>query len=304
MRYYNIIKNIPTYKNKDINPIFNKSIDIIKLKAEFNNHLVKGSGVFLIKNVIDNKIIEETNNTINNIIQTQKKPDNDHFSDNLRIWNFYEKFCIKNPQLFINYHKNPLFNIIFQSYLGPKYEVTSQINIVKPNSKSQIFHRDYHLGLMELHEILKYPLNIQESSKNLSLQALICHTPMDKLNGSTKLIPFSQKNKNGYIDIKSQEEIEKCGNNFVQLDTDIGDIIIFSPAVYHAAGSNRATSNRIGNILQINSAFSKPMEIVDKKKIQTIVERNIKHCILNDLEKECIYEIVTNNYVYPQKLDN
>ena len=74
--------------------------------------------------------------------------------------------------------------------------------------------------------------------------------------------------------------------------------------MYHAAGGNKDISNRIGNILQINSAFSKPMELVDKKKIKKIVEENINNCMLNDLEKECIYEIVINNYGYPQKLDN
>lgn len=302
---HNLIKNIPVIKNIDFNPVFNRYIknDIEKLKNEINNTLVNGCGILVIKDVIPINVITETNKLIDNILSRQIIPNNDHFSNNLRIWNFFEKFCIQSPELFINYFKNPVFNLIFQSYMGPKYNVSSQINIVEPGSKSQIFHRDYHLGLMNYEEIKKYPLNIHKSSKNLTLQCLIAHSNINKFNGSTKLIPYSQNIENGYLDIKNDKTIKKCEENYIQLNLNVGDILFFNPAVYHAAGSNKTYHNRIGNIIQINSAFSIPMEAYNNNLIKKIVSNSIKRLNLSQVEINGLEEMIFDKYEYPKKLD-
>ena len=302
---HNIIKNIPIIKNSVFNPIFNRLIpkEIHQIKKELNNTLVNESGILVVKNVIPIKLINKTNKLIDDILYKQIIPENDHFSNNLRIWNFFEKFCINNPELFINYFKNPVFNLVFQSYLGPKYTVSSQINIVEPGSKSQIFHRDYHLGLMDYNDIEKYPKNIQISSSNLTLQCLIAHTNINKFNGSTKLLPYSQKIETGYLDIKKEKTLINCEENYIQLNLNAGDVLFFNPAVYHAAGSNNSFYNRIGNILQINSAFSVPMEVYNYNLIKKKVSNNLTGINLKKSEFEGLKEMIFNKYEYPKKLD-
>ena len=298
----NISKSIQIFKTSNL--IKQTSVKSkIRIKNKFNNILVNGSGAFVIKRLVPPSIVEKTNILIMDIIQKQIKPENDHFSNNQRIWNFYEKFCAQNPKLFINYFRNPIFNLVIQSYLGPKYEISSQVNIVEPDSKSQIFHRDYHLGLMDIDEIIKYPDNIHKSSSNLTLQCLIAHTQITKENGATKFVPFSQKITNGYIDIHRHHTIKKCNENFIQLEMQPGDALFFNPALFHAAGNNNSKYNRIANILQINSAFSKSMESVNYNLLQKLVKNELKNIHLNKNEFDNIYEIIFNKYNYPRNLD-
>lgn len=302
---YKITKNIPIFNSSNLNPIKNKEIiqNIDKIKYEINKILVNGPGILVVKDLVTKNTISEVNKKIDSIAKNQNATKNDHFSNNIRIWNFYEKFCILSPQLFVNYFKNPIFDIVFQSFLGPKYQVSSQINIVKPNSKAQQFHRDYHLGLMTYEEALKFPQNIHTSSKNLSLQCLIAHTNINSINGSTKLIPYSQNKIDGYLDIHSNEEIEKCEEHAVQLNLDKGDVLFFNPAVYHAAGDNQSNKDRIGNILQINSAFSIPMELVNQELIKERLSKILTKLNLHEYELSAINEMVFNNYNYPKNLD-
>ena len=302
---YKITKNIPIFNSSNLNPTKNPGIiqNIDKVKYEINKILVDGPGILVVKDLIKKDRIDEVNEKIDSIAKYQNDTKNDHFSNNIRIWNFYEKFCILSPQLFVNYFKNPIFDIVFQSFLGPKYQVSSQVNIVKPNSKAQQFHRDYHLGLMSYEEARKFPPNIHTSSKNLSLQCLIAHTNINSINGSTKLIPYSQNNIEGYLDIHSNKEIKKCEKHAVQLDLDKGDVLFFNPAVYHAAGDNQSNNDRIANILQINSAFSIPMESVNQELIKERLSKILPKLNLHKYELFGLNEMVFNNYNYPKNLD-
>lgn len=303
---FKVVQSIPFYKNKEINPSLNPQIlnNLGELKEEINYVLVNGPGILIIKNLIDKNLVNYSNLVIDNITNKQKPTKNDHFSNNLRIWNFYEKFSIQSPTTFIHYHKNPILNLVVDSYLGPKYQISSQINIVKPGSKSQVFHRDYHLGLMELDEIKKYPPNIQTSSMNLTLQGLIAHSDINKINGSTKFVPFSQNNKKGYLEIKNKKIIKECEQNYLQLNLEKGDAVFFNPAIYHAAGENNDNKDRIANIFQFNSAFSKPMEKVNNNLIKKSVNNHILNSSLDYYELHNIYSFVYDNYNYPKNLDN
>jgi ectoine hydroxylase-related dioxygenase (phytanoyl-CoA dioxygenase family) len=49
----------------------------------------------------------------------------------------------------------------------------------------------------------------------------------------------------------------------VSVPLQLGDGLFFNPALFHAAGQNTSASiERIANLLQISSAFGKPMELV------------------------------------------
>ena len=295
-----VIKSIPIYCNYHL---LNNLHHFKAIKSEFNHNLTKGPGIVVIKNLINYDTIKSTNQEIYKIIDNQKDPLNDHFSNNQRIWNFYEKFCKSNTDLFISYFKNPILDLISSSYLGPKYEITNQINIVKPESKAQIFHRDYHLGLMDEKMLEEYPFNIHISSPNLTLQGLVAHSDINPINGSTKFIPFSQLRKYGFKMIKKERVLEICEKNYIQLELNIGDGVFFNPAVFHAAGDNNDSNDRIANLFQINSAFSKPMELVDNKLIKNLVTDRLNFNNLSYNETSTINNIIFNKYEYPKILD-
>lgn len=53
-------------------------------------------------------------------------------------------------------------------------------------------------------------------------------------------------------------------DNFVAAPLDMGDGLFFNPALFHAAGRNDSKDvQRSANLLQISSAFGKPMEMID-----------------------------------------
>ena len=79
--------------------------------------------------------------------------------------------------------------------------------------------------------------------------------------------------------------------------------MFFNPAVYHAAGSNKTYHNRIGNIIQINSAFSIPMEAYNNNLIKKIVSNSIKRLNLSQVEINGLEEMIFDKYEYPKKLD-
>ena len=44
-----------------------------------------------------------------------------------------------------------------RAWLGPGYQIATQLNVVRPGGKAQQPHRDYHLGFMSGEEMLEYP---------------------------------------------------------------------------------------------------------------------------------------------------
>ena len=54
----------------------------------------------------------------------------------------------------------------------------------------------------------------------------------------------------------------------MQLPLRKGDAAFFNPALFHAAGHNRTRDvRRLGNLLQVSSAYGRAMESVDRVKI-------------------------------------
>ena len=63
----------------------------------------------------------------------------DHFGKpgaNDRIWNAAQKLALHAPQVFAEYYANDALAVICQAWLGPRYQVTSQVNVVNPGGKA------------------------------------------------------------------------------------------------------------------------------------------------------------------------
>jgi ectoine hydroxylase-related dioxygenase (phytanoyl-CoA dioxygenase family) len=199
----------------------------------------------------------------------------DHFAKpgaNDRVWNALEKLAIRAPEVFVDYYANEIIALVSSAWLGPNYQVTSQINVVNPGGQAQTVHRDYHLGFQTNEQAERYPAHVHDLSPVLTLQGAVAHTDMPVESGPTQYLPHSQKYRLGYLAWRRPEVREYFEANFVQLPLQKGDAAFFNPALFHAAGTNRSSDiRRMANLLQVSSAFGRAMESVDREKVANAV---------------------------------
>lgn len=279
--------------------------------AELNACLRSGPGVFAIRNMFDDlAAIEKSTGLFERIIREEKENgfgQGDHFGNNERIWNSFQKVCLKDPQAFIQYYGNPLIGLVSNAWLGPFYQITAQVNNVKPGSKAQASHRDYHLGFQALEDVARFPAPIQIMSQYLTLQGAIAHTDMPLESGPTLLLPFSQQYPPGYMAYGLDGFIEYFNAHCVQLPLNRGDGLFFSPALFHGAGTNQSATDRMANLLQISSAFGRPMESVGTHQMINAIypvllnqhrEKGLEERFMKD-----ILAAVADGYSFPTNLD-
>jgi ectoine hydroxylase-related dioxygenase (phytanoyl-CoA dioxygenase family) len=66
-------------------------------------------------------------------------------------------------------------SLLSRAWLGPGYQVTSQVNVVNPGGASQVAHRDYHLGVQSSAAVEQYPSHVHRLSPGLTLQGAVAH---------------------------------------------------------------------------------------------------------------------------------
>ena len=261
-------KNVLIYEGDRIRSLMDNGLSEKKLKAELNKCLNEGPGVLVIKGVYrELSVIDNTTDVFMSIIEEEKragKAEGDHFGSNERIWNSLQKLCLRDPALFIAYFGEPILALISNAWLGPFYQITAQVNNVKPGSASQSPHRDYHLGFQSDKIVAQFPAQIQVMSQYLTLQGAIAHTDMPLEAGPTLFLPFSQQFLAGYMAYRDPSFVDYFKEHYVQLPLEKGDAVYFSPALFHGAGTNTQTTDRLANLVQISSAFGRPMETVDR----------------------------------------
>ncbi|MBT6854501.1 MAG: phytanoyl-CoA dioxygenase, partial [Nitrospina sp.] len=226
---------------------------------------------------------------------------------NERIWNALQKFCERDPEAFVAYYNNPVLRFISEAWLGPFFQMTSQVNIIKPGGQAQLPHRDYHLGFQDDSLVAEFPISSQMLSQFLTLQGAVAHTDMNTSAGPTLLLPFSQQYPLGYMAWRDSEFIEYFQHNAVQLPLKKGDAVFFSPALFHAGGNNTESSDRIANLLQVSSAFGKPMESVDRTKMTKLIYPVLlagkQAKLLSPEETISVCASVVDGYSFPTNLD-
>ena len=169
----------------------------------------------------------------------------DHFGKagaNDRIWNAAQKLALHAPEVFAEYYANDTLALVSQAWLGPRYQVTSQVNVVNPGGAAQVPHRDYHLGFVNADQLSAYPAHLHRMSAALTLQGAVAHCDMPLESGPTMLLPYSQRFAAGYVAFYRPEFIEYFAEHHVQMPLRKGDAVFFNPALYHGAGAN--TSDR------------------------------------------------------------
>ncbi|HEX9170550.1 MAG TPA: phytanoyl-CoA dioxygenase family protein, partial [Roseiarcus sp.] len=246
-----------------------------ELMAEWVEALTDGPGIIAIRGAFaDLTAIDRTNDHFWAIIEEERKSNvggGDHFAKpgaNDRIWNALEKLCLRDPAAFALYYGNAVSAAVSEAWLGPSYQITSQLNVVNPGGAAQVAHRDYHLGFQSPQVIERYPAHVHRISPVLTLQGAVAHCDMPLETGPTLYLPFSQSYLPGYMATARAEFRDYFERRRVQLPLAKGDAVFFNPALFHAAGTNRSKDvRRIANLLQVSSAFGRAMESVDRLKM-------------------------------------
>ena len=242
--------------------------------GEIATVLHRGSGIVTIRRAVERDPLDRTTAVFRQFVDEQRagaEPEGDFFAAagaNDRIWNALEKLAMASPDCFVDYYASEAVALVCEAWLGPAYQVTSQINVVNPGGVAQSPHRDYHLGFMSDESAAVYPVHTHSLSPLLTLQGAVAHGDMPVASGPTKLLPHSQKYPPGYVVWKQPAVIELFEARHVQLPLGSGDAVFFCPAVFHAAGSNHTTDvKRMANLLQVSSAFGRTMESIDRTRM-------------------------------------
>jgi ectoine hydroxylase-related dioxygenase (phytanoyl-CoA dioxygenase family) len=284
------------------------------VQAELARALTDGPGIVVLAGAFpDPAVVDRATAVFEALIAEQKAAGvtgGDHFAKpgaNDRVWGALDKFAVRHPEAFAEYYGNDVLALVAEAWLGPGYQVTSQINVVNPGGQAQVAHRDYHLGFMSAEQSREFPAHVHRLSPALTLQGAVAHCDMPVVTGPTMYLPHSQKYAPGYLGFHLPEFTAYFDEHFVQLPLRKGDAAFFNPALFHGAGTNHSTDvRRMANLLQISSAFGRAMEAVDR----TAMCRAL-YPVLLDLEARGADERTVRNvvaasaegYAFPTNLD-
>ena len=245
------------------------------VQTELADALLHGPGIVMLKRAFtDHSTVDRASEVFNALIEDQHESGaaaGDHFATpgaNDRVWNALEKLAIREPTVFAQYYANDIIALVSSAWLGPGYQMTSQVNVVNPGGKAQTVHRDYHLGFQSDERLAQYPAHVHRLSPMLTLQGAIAHCDMPLESGPTLYLPYSHKYAPGYLACRRPEFREYFQRHHVQMPLAKGDAVFFNPALFHAAGENRSAGiKRMANLLQVSSPFGRAMESVDRLRM-------------------------------------
>ena len=118
--------------------------------------MTDGPGVLAIRGAIpDTAVVDRATAAFEGMIADERAAGGrvgDHVAKagvNDRVWNALEKLAVRDPGTFVDYYANEIIALLSRAWLGPGYQVTSQVDVVRPGGQAQDPHRDYHLGFLE-----------------------------------------------------------------------------------------------------------------------------------------------------------
>ncbi len=281
----------------------------------FNHIWAHGAGVLVLQNLFDDAaLLEATTAQFQAMIEAEKLSGlavGDHFAKpgaNDRVWNALEKLCLAAPGVFAAYYGNPLLALVCEAWLGPAYQVTSQVNCVNPGGAAQRAHRDYHLGFLSPAQGAQYPVHVHTMSPFLTLQGAVAHVDMPLQSGPTLYLPHSQKFASGYLVADLPQFQAFFDAHRIQLPLKKGDAVFFNPALLHAAGHNQSADiRRMANLLQVSSAFGRAMESVDRTRMaQRLYPTLLALQASGNLSSDAAHSAIAacaEGYAFPTNLD-
>lgn len=267
-----IEQNVPIYDGRNVAELSAEAR--ADLQAELVEAMLEGPGIVVFSGAFGAKSIADTTVRFHEMIAEQREAGvagGDHFAKpgaNDRIWRVQQKLAERDPSAYMDYYANPVLELISEAWLGPMYQVTSDLNVVNPGGDAQSAHRDYHLGFMSTEQAERFPAHIHRFASQLTLQGAVAHCDMPLESGPTLYLPYSQRYELGFLATGRPEFQRYFTEHHVQLPLAAGDAVFLNPALFHAAGSNRSADiRRMANLLQISSAFGRAMGMLDRARM-------------------------------------
>ena len=307
-----IVHNVPVYDCAALAPRLGDPADRRRLMAEWAAGLMQGAGVLVLRGASPKTApIDAATDIYTAIIAEEKgRAAGDHFAAggaNDRVWNSLQKLCLRAPEVFAAYFGNPVIAAVCEAWLGAGYQMTAQVNLVRPGGKAQTAHRDYHLGFQTAEAARAYPAHVHDLSAVLTLQGAIAHCDMPVESGPTKLLPFSQMFRPGYLAYRLPAFAALFEARCIQLPLAKGDALFFNPALFHAAGENRSADiQRMANLLQVSSPFGRAMEAVDRDAMCRAlypVLRAMPDAQMAPAARQAAIAACAEGYAFPTNLD-
>ena len=284
------------------------------VQAELVRALLDGPGIVVFSGAYaDTTVVDRATEVFEELITEQKASGaaaGDHFAKpgaNDRVWGAPDKLAVRDPDVFAAYYGNDVLSLISEAWLGPGYQVTSQVNVVNPGGTAQVAHRDYHLGFMSAEQSGAYPAHVHLLSPALTLQGAVAHCDMPVETGPTMYLPHSQKYAPGYLAFHLPEFTRYFDDHFVQLPLRKGDAAFFNPSLFHGAGTNRSADvRRMANLLQVSSAFGRAMESVDRTAMCRALFPTLRRLRADGVPDATLRNVVAasaEGYAFPTNLD-
>jgi ectoine hydroxylase-related dioxygenase (phytanoyl-CoA dioxygenase family) len=296
-------------------PVTGQAEERRAVMAEISHALMEGPGVVAFRGAFrDGSVIDRASAVFEEIIAEQHAAgtaSGDHFAKpgaNDRIWNALEKLALRDPQAFADYYSNDVIALASRSWLGPDYQVTSQVNVVNPGGQAQVPHSDYHLGFMGREQNEAFPAHVHRLSPALTLQGAVAHCDMPLETGPTFYLPHSQKFPLVYLAWRRPDFAGYVQAHKVQLALAKGDAVFFNPALLHGAGTNVTTDvRRMANLLQVSSAFGRAMETVDRTSMATalfpVLAEGHRTGSMDEAAIDNVIAASAEGYAFPTNLD-
>ncbi len=307
-------QNVPVYDGARLRAELSRPAGRVAVEAELAGALLDGPGIVVLAGAFDDLwVVDQATRQFEAIIIAERAaggPAGDHFAaagQNDRIWNALQKLALRAPGVFADYYANDLIATAFRAWLGPGYQVASQVNVVNPGGAAQQVHRDYHLGFASDTEAARYPAHVHRLSPVLILQGAVAHTDMPAETGPTMYLPHSQKYLPGYLAYRRPEFRQYFEAHRVQLPLRKGDAVFFNPALFHAAGANRTAGvRRMANLLQVSSAFGRAMEAIDRSAMSLAVSPALQAMADDGASPAAVANVIAacaEGYAFPANLD-
>ncbi|NHA67196.1 phytanoyl-CoA dioxygenase family protein [Phycicoccus flavus] len=308
-----IEQEVLVYEAASLRPLLADETEGDAVRAEIADALAEGPGIVVLAGAFEAGVVGRVTEAFERIIAQEKASGQmagDHFASpgaNDRMWNGLEKLAVADPEAFVAYYANDMVALASGAWLGPAYQVTSQVNVVNPGGKGQTVHRDYHLGFQSPEVTGRYPGRVHDVSPLLTLQGAVAHCDMPVESGPTLYLPHSQKYSRGYLAYWLPEFQDYFLSHHVQLPLTLGDAVFFNPALFHAAGSNHtADVRRMANLLQVSSAFGRAMETVDRDRVvRAVYPALLAACESGMGETDAAHVVAASaeGYAFPTNLD-
>ena len=313
-----ILKGVPIYDGRALRAAQAASADPQswrrQLMVELANVWRSGPGVLVVQGLLpDAAVVDAASVEFRALIKESQAAGygGDHFAKpgaNDRVWNALEKLCLRAPDVFAAYYGNALLATVCEAWLGPAYQITSQINSVNPGGTAQTAHRDYHLGFFTAAGAERFPAHVHQLSPFLTLQGAVAHVDMPLESGPTLYLLHSQKYEAGYLVAGVPAFQEYFDQHHVQLPLNKGDGIFFNPALLHSAGHNRSADiRRMANLLQVSSAFGRCMETVDRVRMAQLLYPSLLQAQreggMPATDLEAAVAASAEGYAFPTNLD-